>query len=85
MITVFSYDSNSENKLTENMHVPSLSLLQLIHFNIVRQRGNLGTSCNTSAQETPISIYVAFLLNFQTRRRLLIGKFHDLGLYISYD
>ena len=33
----------------------------------------------------PFSIYVAFLLLFQTRSYLLIDKFHDLGLCISYD
>ena len=31
-ITGSSYGLNSKNKLDENMHTPSLSLLQLIHF-----------------------------------------------------
>ena len=85
MITGSSYDPNSKNKLTENTQIPSLSLSQLIHFNTVRQRGNSGTSRHTSCRETPLSIYVAFLLHSQTRRRLLVARFHDLGLCISYD
>ena len=43
-----------------NMHIPLLSLSQLIHSNKVRQRRNLGISWHTSAHETPLSIYVAF-------------------------
>ena len=85
MITGSSYDPNSKNKLTENTQIPSLSLSQLIHFNTVRQRGNSGTSRHTSCRETPLSIYVAFLLHSQTRSRLLVARFHDLGLCISYD
>ena len=59
MITGSSYDSNSENKVNESTHIPSLLLLQL-HFNTFRQRGNSENSCHTSAKATPLSIYVAF-------------------------
>ena len=81
----FSYDSNSKNKLTENTHIPSTSLSQIIHFNTVCQRQNSGTSRLTSAHETQLSIYVVFLLHSQTRSHLLVYKFHDLGLSLSYE
>ena len=71
--------------MTEKTHIPLLSLSQLIHFNKVRERRNSGTSRHTSAHETPLSIYLAFLLHSQTRSHLLVDKFHDLGLPISYD
>ena len=83
-ITGSSHDPNSKTKLTENKHILSLSLSLLIHFNTVRQRRNSGTSRHTSARETPLSIYVAFSLHSQTRSHLLVHKFHDLGLPISY-
>ena len=68
-----------------NMHIPLLSLSQLIHSNKVRQRRKLGISCHNSAHETPLSIYVAFFSHSQTLRRLLVDKFHDLGLSISWS
>ena len=55
-----------------------------IRLNTVRQKGMSGTSRHTSAKETPLSIYVAFLLHSQTRRSLLVDKFHGLSLHISY-
>ena len=67
------------------MHIPLLSLSQLIHSNKVRQRRKLGISCHTSAHETPLSIYVASFSYSQTLRRLLVDKFHDLGLSIYHD
>ena len=66
------------------MHIPTLSLLQLIHFNPVYQMENSDTSCHTSSQET-FSIYVTFVLHSQTLSRLLVDKFHDLGLCMYYD
>ena len=81
-ITGSSYDSNSKKKLTENTHIPSISLSQIIHFNTVCQRQNSVTSCLTSAHETQLSIYV---VHSQTRSHLLVYKFHDLGLSLSYE
>ena len=49
------------------------------------QRRNSGTSCHISFQETPLSIYVTFLLHLHKCSRLLVDKFHDLSLCISYD
>ena len=37
MITGSSYDPNSKNKSTENMHIPSISLLQLILTQCVKE------------------------------------------------
>ena len=70
MITGCSYDPNSENKLTENAHISSLSLSQLIHLTqFVKEEI---PKSHISAQETSLSIYVAFLLHSQTRSRLLV-------------
>ena len=85
MIIGSAHDPNSKNKLTENTNIPSLSFLHPNSFNTVCQRGNSRTSRHNSAQEISLSIYVAFLLYSQTRYRLLVDKFHDLGLSISYD
>ena len=84
-ITGSSYDPHSKNKLTENTHIPLLSLLQLIHFNTIRQRRNSGTSRHTSVHYVPLSVYVALSLPSQKRRPFLVDKFHDLALSISYD
>ena len=62
-----------------------LSRAAHIHFNTVLQKRNSRTSHHTSAKETPLGIYVAFLLHSQTRSRLLIDKIHDLGLCIPYN
>ena len=85
MITGSSDDSNSKNKFTENTHISTLlSPSQLILFNTVYPRENSEISHHTSAQET-FSIYVAFLLHSQTLSRLLVVRFHDLGLCIFSD
>ena len=39
----------------------------IIHFNTVRQKENSEASRHTSAKETSLSIYVAFLLHSQTQ------------------
>ena len=85
MIIGSAHDPNCKNKLTENTNIPSLSLLHPNSFNTVCQRGNSRTSHHNSAQEISLSIYVDFLLHSQTRYRLLVDNFHDLGLSISYD
>ena len=57
----------------------------IIHFNTFLQKGNSVTSRHNFAKETPLSVYVAFLLHSQTGSRLLVDKFHDLGMFISYN
>ena len=51
-------------------------------FILRRKRRNSGTSHHPSAHETPFSIYVAFLLHFQS---FVCGQVDDLGLSIYYD
>ena len=43
------------------------------------------TSRHDSVDETPFRIYLTFLLHSQKGSALLVDKFHDLGLSISYD
>ena len=43
-----------------------------------------GTYHNTM-REPPLPIYVELLLHGETRKRSLVDKFYDLGLWVSYD
>ena len=85
MITSSSYDPHSENKSAENTHIPSLSLRSSFVLTQFVKEEIHKIQSHISAQETPLSTYIVFLLYLQTRSRLLMDKFYDLGLFISYD
>ena len=63
---------------------PALSIAQLVQFNSLQNRRNVKYHRYCADKETPLSIYIAFLVHSETRSRVLIDKFHDLGLCISY-
>ena len=63
---------------------PTLSIAQLIQFNSAQKRTNSTSHRYSSEKETPLSIYIAFLVHSETRSRVLTDKLHDHGLCISY-
>ena len=63
---------------------PALSIAQLLKFNSAQYRKSSSQYRYNSEKETPLSIYIAFLIHSEARNRLLIEKFHNLGLCISY-
>ena len=83
MLTGSSYDPAS-NKTNLSAHIPALSITQLIQFNNVAEQRTSRQFRYNADKETRLSIYVAFLLHSHTSSRLLIVKFYDLGLCISY-
>ena len=83
MLTGSSYDPAS-NKTNLSAHMPALSITQLIQFNNVAEQRTSRQFRYNADKETRLSIYVAFLLHSHTSSRLLIVKFYDLGLCISY-
>lgn len=67
----------------------ALSIAQLLKYNSVKHVRK-ETSCNSSvrhssAQETPLPVYIGLMLHAKTRKRNLVDKLSDLGLCISYD
>ena len=88
MVTGSSYTGPTEvNADNEPEHYePALSIVQLVSFNIIQKRGGSNSQfCHNAEKETPLSIYIAFLLHSHTRSHTLVDKFHHLGLCISYD
>ena len=67
----------------------ALSIAQILKYNSVKHmRKQADTSSfvrHSSAQETPLPIYIGLMLHAQTRKRNLVDKLFNLGLSISYD
>ena len=67
----------------------ALSIAQVLKYNSVKHmRTQADTSSSvrhTTAQETPLSIYIGLMPHAQTRKRELVDRLFNLGLSISYD
>ena len=67
----------------------ALSIAQILKYNSVKHmRKQADTSSavrHSSAQETPLPIYIGLLLHAQTHKRDLVDRLFNLGLSISYD
>ena len=88
MITGSSYTAPTEVDVDNELeyYEPALSIAQLVSFNTIQERGGSNSQfCHNAEKETPLSIYIAFLLHSHTRSRTLVDKFYHLGLCISYD
>ena len=74
-------------KYTGPVTQETLTIAQLIKFNIKKDSRKVGNSTHrhTIASETPIAIYIAFLLHSEFRSRKLIERLHDYGLSVSYQ
>lgn len=64
---------------------PALVLAQLLTFNSAKKRSPTGVFRSNAEHETPVAIYIAFLIHSMTRSKDLINRLHSLGLCISYD
>ena len=81
MLTGFeSTDDVESSKLS-----PALVLAQLLAFNSTKNRKSTGAFRNNADHETPVAIYIAFLIHSKTRSEDLVNRLHSLGLCISYD
>ena len=67
----------------------ALSIAQTLKYNSVKHmRTDVHTSASvrhSTAQETPLRIYIGLMLHAQTRKRELVDRLFNLGLNISYD
>ena len=88
VITGSSYTAPTEVDVDNELeyYEPTLSIAQLVSFNIVQKRGDSNSQlCHNAEKETPLSTYIAFLLHSHTRSPTLVDRFYHLGLCISYD
>ena len=88
MITGSSYTAPTEVDVDNGLeyYEAALPIAQLVSFNTVQKRQ--GSNCqfrHNAEKETPLSIYIAFLVHSQTRSRTLVHKFCHLSLCISYN
>ena len=68
----------------------ALTIAQLLKFNSVKHRRLEGptTSANvrhSTAQETPVSMYIGLMVHAQTRNRELVDWLSHVGVSITYD
>ena len=54
-------------------------------LNSAKKRSSTGAFRSNADHETPVAIYIAFLIHSKTRSEDLVHKLHSLGLCISYD
>ena len=57
----------------------------LLAFNSAKSRKSTRAFRHNANQETPVAIYIAFLIHSKTRSEDLVNRLHSLGLCISYD
>ena len=62
----------------------ALTIAQMIQFNSACNHRKTGHLRHNADKETPLNIYIAFLVHSYARSRVLIDKLYDLGLCISY-
>ena len=74
------FESTDSSKLS----IP-LVLAQLLAFNTAEKRSTTADFGNNADHETPVSIYIAFLIHSKTRSKDLVNRLNSLGLCISYD
>ena len=87
-ITGSSYTAPNEVDVDNGLeyYEPALSITQLVSFDTVQKRGGSNNQFRHNVEkETPLSIYIAFLLYSHTRSRSLTDQFCHLELCISYD
>ena len=84
MIYVLTGSARNEGGEEFEIFKPALSIAQLTQFNSAQKRTNSTSHRYSSEKETPLSIYIAFLVHSETRSRALIDKLHDHELCISY-
>ena len=81
MLTEFEITDDVESSKLS----PALVLAQLLAFNSAKNRKSTGAIRHNADQETPVAIYIAFLIHSKTRSEDLVNRLHSLGLCISYD
>ena len=78
-----------KDQIRESSTPAALSIAQILKYNSVKHmRTQADTSSSvrhTTAQETPLPIYIGLMLHAQTRKRELVDRLFNLGLSISYD
>ena len=63
----------------------ALVLAQLLAFNSAERRSATDDYRYRADRETPVAIYIAFLIHSKTRSKDLVDRLHSLGICISYD
>ena len=83
---IYMLTGSAQNEGGDELEIfkATLSIAQLIQFNSAQKRTNSTSHRYSSEKETRLSIYIAFLVNSETRSRALIDKLHEHELCISY-
>lgn len=75
---------------TQHQNIPAaLSISQLLIYNCVQHNRNAESASGhirrSTAQETPLPLYISLMLHATTRKRSLVDRLFHLGLCVSYD
>ena len=79
---------SNKDRMEEATSPAALTIAQLLKLNTVKHKRAQGTAAfvrHSTAQETPIPLYIGLMLHAHTRKRELVDKMAHLGLSVSYD
>lgn len=76
---------NGTSEEDQQLRTASLTIAQLVTFNMCKQESKAKTRYRGRDRECPLPIYTALKIHGQTRKRTLVDTFHSLGMCISYD
>ena len=77
-----------KDQMEEATSPAALTIAQLLKFNSVRHKRAPDTAAfvrHSTAQETPVPLYIGLMLHAHTSKRELVDKMAHLGLSVSYD
>ena len=77
-----------KDQMQEATSPAALTIAQLLKFNSVKHKRAPDTAAfvrHSTAQETPVPLYVGLMLHAHTRKKELVDKMAHLGLSVSYD
>ena len=77
-----------KDQMEEVTSPAALTIAQLLKFSTVKHKRAQGTAAfirHSTAQETPVPLYIGLMLHAHTRKRELVDKMAHLGLSVSYD
>ena len=77
-----------KDQMEEATSPAALTIAQLLKFNSVKHKRAPDTAAfvrHSTAQETPVPLYIGLMLHAHTSKRELVDKMAHLGLSVSYD
>ena len=77
-----------KDQMEEATSPAARTIAQLLKFNSVKHKRAPDTAAfvrHSTAQETPVPLYIGLMLHAHTRKRELVDKMAHLGMSVSYD